>query len=145
MKKDPDEADHGEPWTVLSTSCGLCSALLMQNFFIPLAPFLAPNAWVGVLLALPTAVGCVLMPLVGAASDRRGGYQVFGYGLVLQAGAIVATAGAGEEVKFLIVARFLQGVASAAIFNGAMVLVMQQFGEPLRTSNLGAVLGVGVA
>merc|ERR1719159_247246 len=103
MKKDPDEADHGEPWTVLSTSCGLCSTLLMQNFFIPLAPFLAPNAWVGLLLATPTAVGCALMPLVGAASDQRGGYLVFACGLALQAAAIAVHVIAGEEVDLLVV------------------------------------------
>ena len=85
-----------------------------------------------------------LLISAGAVSDQLGARRVFGWGLVVFAGAS-AGCGAAPGLPVLIAARVVQGGAAAAMLPSSLALVRQAFAEPAARARAVAVWSAGGA
>ena len=112
-----------------------------------LADFGLPGDRAGLLVATGSLAGVVVAPVAGFLADR------FGRRIVLTVclgifGGFGGLAAIAPTFEILLLARFLQGVGSAALINLAVVLIGDNWSGPDRTRLVGrnsAVLTVGLA
>jgi MFS family permease len=112
-----------------------------------LAEFDLPGDRAGLLVATGSLAGIVIAPVAGFLADR------FGRRIVLTVclgifGVFGGLAAIAPSFEILLLARFLQGVGSAALVNLAVVLIGDSWTGPDRTRLIGrnsAVLTIGLA
>lgn len=112
-----------------------------------LAEFARPGDRAGLLVATGSVAGIVIAPVAGFLADR------FGRRIVLTVclgifGVFGGLAAAAPTFEILLLARFLQGVGSAALVNLAVVLIGDNWTGADRTRLIGrnsAVLTIGLA
>lgn len=112
-----------------------------------LAEFDLPGDRAGLLVATGSVAGIVIAPVAGFLADR------FGRRIVLTVclgifGVFGGLAAVAPTFEILLLARFLQGVGSAALVNLAVVLIGDNWTGPDRTRLVGrnsAVLTIGLA
>lgn len=112
-----------------------------------LAEFDLPGDRAGLLVATGSLAGIVIAPVAGFLADR------FGRRIVLTVclgifGVFGGLAAIAPSFEILLLARFLQGVGSAALVNLAVVLIGDGWTGPDRTRLIGrnsAVLTIGLA
>lgn len=112
-----------------------------------LAEFGLPDSRGGILVAVGSLAGIVVAPVAGLLADRYGRRIVLTiclgiFGVFGGVGALAPT------FELLLLARFLQGVGSAALVNLAVVLIGDHWTGAERTRLVGrnsAVLTVGLA
>lgn len=101
----------------------------------------------GLLLASATLPGIVLAPVVGLLADRFGRREVLAPCLALF-GVAGGLGGLAPDFGFLLLARFVQGIGSAALINLAVVIIADHWEDPERARLIGqnsAVLTVALA
>lgn len=116
--------------------------MLVYSIMVPVLPIYAQElgastAAIGLLFAV-YAVGLVLAtPVLGMLSDRFGRRRPM---LIGSAGLVVSTVlfALAETFPLLVTARFVQGVAAAAVWTAGVALVA----EVTEPRNLGKVMGV---
>jgi MFS family permease len=132
----------------------LASAMIFFDvaFFAAIAPLLPDyvddldltKAEAGILSA-SYAAGTLLAALpAGFAASRFGPRRTAIYGLLLL-GVSSFVFGFGEQILLLDVARFIQGIAGALIWAGALTWLITTAPEDKRGTYIGAALGTAVA
>src|SRR4051812_40273954 len=132
----------------------LASAMIFFDvaFFAAIAPLLPgyvddlglTKAEAGILSAA-YAAGTLLGALpAGFVASRMGPRKTVIYGLLLLGCASVVF-GFGEEIGLLDAARFIQGIAGALIWSGALTWLITAAPEEKRGSIIGTALGTAVA
>jgi len=112
-----------------------------------LADFGLPADRAGLLVATGSLAGIVIAPVAGFLADRFGRRIVLTMCLGIF-GVFGGLAAIAPTFEILLLARFLQGVGSAALVNLAVVLIGDNWGGSDRTRLIGrnsAVLTIGLA
>jgi MFS family permease len=112
-----------------------------------LAEFGLPGDRAGVLVATGSLAGIVIAPVAGFLADRFGRRIVLTVCLTIF-GVFGGLAALAPTFEILLLARFLQGVGSAALVNLAVVLIGDNWSGTDRTRLIGrnsAVLTIGLA
>ena len=137
---------------VLVIALSLFIDYFLYGMFFPLAAHSPANLQSEEQFALlygAYAVSVLLAtPLFGYLGDRIGGRVAMLYGLGFVAGAILFF-GAASNLSVLLVARFFQGAASAALWTSGLALIathyvekrVQMLGYAFTGGTLGSVLG----
>lgn len=106
-----------------------------------------PSESAGLLVAVGSLAGIVMAPIAGFLADRYGRRIVLTSCLAVF-GVFGGLAALAPTFETLLVARFLQGVGSAALVNLAVVLIGDNWTGATRTKLIGrnsAVLTIGLA
>lgn len=101
----------------------------------------------GLLVAVGSLAGIVMAPIAGFLADRFGRRIVLTVTLLIF-GVFGGAAALAPTFEFLLLARFLQGVGSAALVNLAVVLIGDNWTGLERTKLIGrnsAILTIGLA
>ncbi len=101
----------------------------------------------GLLVAVGSLAGIVMAPIAGFLADRFGRRIVLTVTLLIF-GVFGGVAALAPTFEILLLARFLQGVGSAALVNLAVVLIGDNWTGPERTRLIGrnsAILTIGLA
>jgi MFS transporter, ACDE family, multidrug resistance protein len=112
-----------------------------------LAEFGRPAGNAGLLVAVGSTAGIVMAPIAGFLADRYGRRVVLTTCLAIF-GVFGGLAALAPTFEMLLVARFLQGVGSAALVNLAVVLIGDNWTGSERTKLIGrnsAILTIGLA
>jgi MFS family permease len=132
----------------------LASAMIFLDvaFFAAIAPLLPEyvddlglsEAQAGILSAAYAAGTLAAALPAGFVASRIGPRRTVIYGL-LSLGASSVVFGFGEEITLLVAARFVQGVAGALIWAGALTWLIAASPDAKRGSVIGTALGTAVA
>ena len=112
-----------------------------------LAEFEKSSGSAGLLVAVGSLAGIVMAPIAGFLADRFGRRIVLTVTLLIF-GVFGGAAALAPTFEFLLLARFLQGVGSAALVNLAVVLIGDNWTGLERTKLIGrnsAILTIGLA
>eukprot|EP00811_Abedinium_folium_P034919 NODE_7759_length_1552_cov_13.261053.p1 GENE.NODE_7759_length_1552_cov_13.261053~~NODE_7759_length_1552_cov_13.261053.p1 ORF type:complete len:404 (-),score=77.99 NODE_7759_length_1552_cov_13.261053:220-1431(-) len=128
--------------TPFAVACSVGFALgFCDVAYIPVLPFMMPNAWVGPMIALSSCGSLVAQPVVGPVCDRVGAVVVMKCAhLILAISTVLA--GSTPLVAVQVLARLTLGIGTGMLFNATMAYIMQEYQEPQRTANIGRTLGV---
>lgn len=128
------------------------TGILSNTLVTPAIPdildeFNRPSSAAGVLVAVGSVAGIIMAPIAGFLADRLGRRIVLTVTLTIF-GVFGGLAAMAPSFEILLLARFLQGVGSAALVNLAVVLIGDNWTGFARTRLIGrnsAVLTVGLA
>lgn len=128
------------------------TGILSNTLVTPAIPdildeFGRPADAAGLLVAVGSLAGIVMAPIAGFLADRFGRRIVLTTCLVVF-GTFGACAALAPNYETLLLARFLQGIGSAALVNLAVVLIGDNWSGGQRTKWIGrnsAVLTIGLA
>lgn len=128
------------------------TGILSNTLVTPAIPdildeFGKPPQSAGYLVAVGSFAGIVVAPVAGFLADRYGRRIVLTVCLTIF-GVFGGLAALAPTFETLLLARFLQGIGSAALVNLAVVLIGDNWSGPTRTKLIGrnsAVLTVGLA
>lgn len=128
------------------------TGILSNTLVTPAIPdildeFGRPADAAGLLVAVGSLAGIVMAPIAGFLADRLGRRIVLTTCLVVF-GVFGACAALAPNYETLLLARFLQGIGSAALVNLAVVLIGDNWSGAQRTKWIGrnsAVLTIGLA
>lgn len=117
---------------VVVIACSLFTDYFLYGIFFPLAPHSPANLQGEEQFALlygAYAISVLLVtPVFGYLGDRIGGRATMFYGLAL-AGCSTLLFGVAPNFSVLLVARFFQGAASAALWTSGLALIATHFAE----------------
>jgi MFS family permease len=128
------------------------TGILSNTLVTPAIPdilddFDKPANSAGILVAVGSVAGIIMAPIAGFLADRFGRRIVLTICLAIF-GVFGGLAALAPTFETLLVARFLQGIGSAALVNLAVVLIGDNWSGAARTKLIGrnsAVLTIGLA
>mmetsp|Transcript_78872 Transcript_78872/g.249265 ORF Transcript_78872/g.249265 Transcript_78872/m.249265 type:complete len:411 (-) Transcript_78872:26-1258(-) len=127
---------------VLTCVLVIFAATFSNLAYVPLAPFLASETAVGVLLSSQGFASCLALVPSGWAVDRLGSEYVLRLGSVVFALSLMFSSVSAAFLAQLL-GRLCNGAGGSMLFCSAMAMIMERFQDPVRAEYVGVSLGLG--